>query len=60
MGIISALLALLFYSSLVLKDDLNGRLLVGTVWFVMGIVWLVRYLNLKKRYDRKAEDFSEK
>jgi uncharacterized membrane protein YczE len=43
--ITSLVLAILFYSGIVLKDDLTGRIIIGTVWFVVSIGWLGQYVN---------------
>ncbi|MBU0517336.1 hypothetical protein KJ564_00190 [bacterium] len=52
-GIISLLMAVVTYAGLIFKDDLNGRLIVGSVWLLMAVIWVFRYIYAKKRLARR-------
>ncbi|MFH1735176.1 MAG: hypothetical protein ABIE92_10725 [bacterium] len=55
-GIISLVMAIATYSGMIFKDDLNGRLIVGSVWLLMSGIWLFRYLHARKRLARKSSN----
>jgi hypothetical protein len=40
-------IALLFISGIVLKTDIIGRILIGSLWLIVSIGWLGRYFHTK-------------
>jgi len=46
--IVSLILAMIFYSGVVLKEDITGRVVIGSVWLLVSIGWILKYLNTKR------------
>ena len=47
---ISALsIALIFISGIVLKTDLTGRIIIGSIWLIVSIGWLGKYFHTRKQ-----------
>jgi hypothetical protein len=44
----SLLLAIIFYSGIVLKEDITGRITIGSVWMLVCIGWIIKYSYIKK------------
>ena len=47
--IICAVIAAVSFFGLILKNDMVGRLIFGTVWTLVGIYWIGSYFTAKKR-----------
>jgi len=52
--ILSLILAIIFYSGIVLKEDMTGRIIIGTIWLIVSLGWLSRYVT-KKKIKQTAE-----
>jgi hypothetical protein len=48
--IVSLILAMIFYSGIVLKEDLTGRIIIGSVWIVVSAGWLRQYFYNKVKH----------
>ena len=46
--LISYSIAAISFSGIILKHDLTGRLIFGTVWGAIGLGWLIRTYLIKK------------
>ena len=46
--IVSLILAIIFYSGMVINNDLTGRILIGSIWLIVSIGWLSKFMNMKK------------
>jgi hypothetical protein len=44
----SLILAIIFYSGIVLKEDITGRLAIGSLWLLVCIGWIIKYAFTKK------------
>jgi uncharacterized membrane protein HdeD (DUF308 family) len=51
---ICAVIAVVSFFGLILKDDMVGRLIFGTVWTLVGIYWIGSYFVAKKREMSKT------
>jgi len=45
----SLMVGLVTMSGLILKNDPTGRMIIGSVWIVLTVIWLVLYINKKTR-----------
>ena len=45
--IVSLILAIIFYSGIVLKEDITGRIIIGTVWLIVSAGWLGQFIHKK-------------
>lgn len=43
--IATLILAVIFYSGIVLGNDLTGRIIVGSLWLLLCVVWVTQYIN---------------
>jgi uncharacterized membrane protein (UPF0182 family) len=43
--IVTLILAVIFYSGIVMKEDLTGRIIVGSLWLFLSAVWVTQYVN---------------
>jgi hypothetical protein len=41
------ILAMIFYSGIVLTEDITGRIIIGSVWLLVSAGWLRQYFNNK-------------
>ena len=48
----SFLIAVLSFFGVIFADDIAGRVIVGLIWVVVGIGWVVEYY---KRYGKKSK-----
>lgn len=44
----SLVIAIIVYSGVVMKGDMTGRILIGSVWLLVSIGWIGRYLHTKR------------
>jgi hypothetical protein len=47
---ISLIVAIIFYTGIVLNDDIAGRIIIGSVWLLVSAGWFGQFL-----YKRKPE-----
>lgn len=53
---VSMILAIIFYTGIVITNDLTGRIILGSIWLVVSIGWLSKYFNMKK-VKKQAESY---
>jgi hypothetical protein len=46
--IISLVIAVISFFGVILKDDLTGRIIFGTVWTFVAVIWTGYYLKSRK------------
>ncbi len=43
--VVTLVLAVIFYSGIVMDDDLTGRIIMGSVWLLLSAAWVMQYIN---------------
>jgi len=50
--IVSFVISAVIYTGIVLKEDLVGRIIYGSVFILVGIGWIGLYFHKKKRINK--------
>jgi putative effector of murein hydrolase LrgA (UPF0299 family) len=53
---VSLIVAIIFYSGIVLAEDITGRIIIGTVWLLVSAGWFGQYLHKRKLEQTKISD----
>ena len=56
LSIVSLIVATMFYSGIVLAEDITGRLIIGSVWLLVSAGWFGQYLHKLKLEQTKISD----
>lgn len=59
LSIVCFALAAIHYFGVVMQDDATGRMIVGAVWFLMGVAWGLQFHSARRR-ERAEPSSSER
>lgn len=51
---VSVIVAVIFYSGIVLAEDITGRIIIGTVWLLVSAGWFGQYLHKRKLEQKNS------